>query len=220
MTDKNNSLLLTHYSRRCAWLQLWAVALPCYCFDPVGVGRNLDRTVTFGFASFEIVLLYGNEYLVCAERHGTILVMPFTIHAAWIRVDEPGSTSQLFLWAEDPDVVAKASPAFATMAPEADRSANFRHSNGRSTSSRSATGRLRGPKVPSHPAQVSIGQLRALLTGDPIHVEVNQLQPANARVWLPSQGGMPLTRRSVFQSNGSGRSGMVRVAEALRAPQQ
>jgi hypothetical protein len=159
-------------------------------------------------------MLYGNEYLVCAERHGTILVMPFTIHASWIRVDEPGSTSQLFLWAEDPDVVAKASPAFATMAPEAGRSANLRQSNGRSTSSRSATGRARGPKVPSHPAQVSIGQLRALLTSDPIHVQVNQLQPANARVWLPSQGGVPLTRRSVFQSNGSGRSGMVRVAEA------
>jgi SNF2 family DNA or RNA helicase len=44
-------------------------------------------------------------------------------------------------------------------------------------------------------------------------VAVKNLQPANASVWLPSHDGMPLTRRSVFQSNGSGRSGTVRVAE-------
>ena len=124
--------------------------------------------------------------------------MPFTIHAAWIRVDEPGSSSQLFLWAEDPDVVGKASPVPAIVATDVARSANARQ---------------RGPKIPSHPSQVSIGQLRALLTSDPIHVPVQTLQPANARVWLPSLDGLPLTRRSVFQSNGSGRSGTVHVAE-------
>src|SRR3954449_9879029 len=131
------------------------------------------------------------------ERRGTILVMPFTIHAAWIRVDEPGSTSQLFLWAEDPDVVTKAPPVQVTAATDGSRSANGRH---------------RGPKIPSHPSQVSIGQLRALLTSDPIHVAVQNLQPANATVWLPSLEGLPLTRRSVFQSNGSGHSGTVHVA--------
>ena len=136
--------------------------------------------------------------------------MPFTIHAAWIRVDEPGSTSQLFLWAEDPDVVARISPAFATTATEAARSPIPRSSIGNVNSN--INGRQRGPKIPSHPAQVSIGQLRALLTSAPIHVAVANLQPANARVWLPSLDGQPLTRRSVFQSNGSGRSGTVRVA--------
>jgi SNF2 family DNA or RNA helicase len=124
--------------------------------------------------------------------------MPFTIHAAWIRADEPGSTSQLFLWAEDPDVVIKNPVGFATASADV---------------ARGSIGRQRGPKIPSHPAQVSIGQLRALLTSEPVHVPVDQLQPANARVWLPSLNGMPLTRRSVFQSNGSGHSGMVRIAE-------
>ena len=168
-------------------------ALGCNC-------RPMPRVVCRRIGN---VSLYGNEYLVSITRHGTILVMPFTIHAAWIRVDEPGSTSQLFLWAEDPDVVSKASPAFATPAPEAARSANLRNPNGRQ----------RGPKIPSHPAQVSIGQLRAMLTSAPIHVAVANLQPANARVWLPSLDGQPLTRRSAFQTNGSGRSGTVRVAE-------
>jgi SNF2 family DNA or RNA helicase len=78
---------------------------------------------------------------------------------------------------------------------------------------RHANGRQRGPKIPSHPSQVSIGQLRALLTSAPIHLPVQNLHPANARVWLPSLEGVPLTRRSVFQSNGSGRSGTVSVAE-------
>jgi hypothetical protein len=55
--------------------------------------------------------------------------------------------------------------------------------------------------------------LRALLTSDPIRVAVPDLQPANATVWLPSLDGLPLTRRSVFQSNGSGRSGAVHVAQ-------
>jgi hypothetical protein len=129
--------------------------------------------------------------------------MPFTIHAAWIRADESGSTSQLFLWAEDPDVAIKAPPVLATAEIDAARSAT----------TRVTSSRQRGPKVPSHPSQVSIGQLRALLTSDPIRVAVPDLQPANARVWLPSLDGLPLTRRSVFQSNGSGRSGTVRVAE-------
>ncbi len=114
----------------------------------------------------------------------------------------------------------KASPVPAMAEIDSARSANASVTSGNVVNARAVNNRVansrpreRGPKVPSHPSQVSIGQLRALLTGEPIGVAVPDLQPANAVVWLPSLDGAPLTRRSVFQSNGSGRSGTVRVAE-------
>ena len=170
--------VFVHYSLRLDWVQLLAVASLLLRFRPY-------------------------KYLVWTKYRSTILVMPFIIHAAWIRVEEPGSGSQLFLWAEDPDAVGKAQTSFATATTGVDHNANARSTNVRQ----------RGPKVPSHPGQVSIGQLRALLTSESIQLAVPDLQPANAIVWLPSVDGLPLTRRSVFQTNGSGRGGMIAVAE-------
>lgn len=120
--------------------------------------------------------------------------MPLTIHAAWIRVDEAGGGPQLFLWAEDPDVAGKQSAPLLTAALTAAAGA------GRVPSSRT-----RGPKVPSHPVQSSIGHLRALLLGEQAHLTAGDLQPANAVVWLPTVEGQPLARRAVFQSNGRAR---------------
>jgi SNF2 family DNA or RNA helicase len=116
--------------------------------------------------------------------------MPLTIHAAWIRVEEPVSASQLFLWAEDPDIVGKLAVPPATAGAAA----------------RSANGRTTRKKIPSHPAQTSIGQLRAFLTAGALRLTTGDLQPANVTVWLPSQAGLPLARRSVFQAGGNGAS--------------
>lgn len=69
---------------------------------------------------------------------------------------------------------------------------------------RGNNGRQRQPKIPSHPAQVPIGQLRARLAEDFAPVIASALQPANATVWLPSLDGRPLARRGLFQATQSG----------------
>ena len=118
--------------------------------------------------------------------------MPLTLHAAWIRADDGRAGGQLFLWAEDPDALLKAQPVAA-----AARSA---HDTG---------GRHRPPKVPSHPGQAAIGQVRGVLTAEPLCIPVADLHPTSLTVWLPSQDGLPLARRSVFQAktNGAARAG-------------
>lgn len=111
--------------------------------------------------------------------------MPLTVHAAWIRLDSPAAGSQLFLWAEDPDL-SGARPPIPRAVP-APREGHSRH---------------RQPKVPSHPGQVSIGQLRAVLSQELAAAAPSDLQPANATVWLPSLGERPLARRGLFAHGG------------------
>lgn len=174
-----------------------------------------------------MVTLHVADNLVCVALRGTIFVMPLTIHAAWIRVDEAGSDGQLFLWAEDPDLVGRVlQPAFASStdsstsastvgahgasfgasAAAARTTAGASVSSGEARSGRANGGRQRLPKVPSHPGQISLGQLRALLTSPPIGLTLGDLQLVNATVWLPSRQGAPLARRSIFQSS-TGRNG-------------
>ncbi len=109
--------------------------------------------------------------------------MPLTVHAAWIHSDTSNAGHQLFLWAEDPDVSGRLQPALSG-APAA----------------RGGNGRHRQPKVPSHPGQVSIGQLRAVLSQELGAISPSDLQPANATVWLPSQDNLPLARRGLFST--------------------
>lgn len=115
--------------------------------------------------------------------------MPLTIHAAWILVDDAGSGYRLFLWAEDPETMGKAhSPSLPT-----------------EPAARGLADRKRPPKAPSHPGQLPIGPLRALLADEPFRLTAT-LQPASATVWLPTQDGLPLSRRGLFSSNGEGRT--------------
>jgi len=84
---------------------------------------------------------------------------------------------------------------------------------------KAANGRQRTPKVPSHPSQAAIGNLRSALTAEFTSIEPSAAQPATAVVWLPSQDGQPLSRRNVFRSAVSGNGGHGRVdAPAAASP--
>jgi len=106
--------------------------------------------------------------------------MPSTLHAAWLRFDEPFSDGRLFFWAEtlDAQLANRLEPA-----------------------SLSAASRQRLPKTPSHPGQLPINQLRTLLTEEVAGLPMVDTQPATTNVWLPSRDGNPLARRSVVQTS-------------------
>ena len=107
--------------------------------------------------------------------------MPLTLHASWLQHDGPFADGNLFFWAEtlefqaDPRLVA-------------------------ATTGASGAQRQRGPKTPSHPGQLPINQLRILLADQALRLPVQDMEPANATVWLPSVNGMPMARRSVVQT--------------------
>ena len=116
--------------------------------------------------------------------------MPLTLHAAWLRVDTPFSNGRLFFWAENTDVSTAAGanggpngdaadPATLSIEPE-------------------VGGRIRAEKVPSHPSQASVGQVRALLLDSSATLQSDSLQLATVVVWLPSRHGMPTTRRGLL----------------------
>ena len=150
--------------------------------------------------------------------------MPFVIHAAWLRAGERAAppnlraetptnaaaplpdAGRLFFWGENTDAAAQ---AVAQPAASSERTA-------------------RAAKVPSHPTQMSIGQLRRLLTthfpqlAAPDNTSYNapnetatpngstaqqhQVDPAElalttATVWLPTQDGQPLRRRGRLQQS-------------------
>ena len=99
--------------------------------------------------------------------------MPFTIRATWLPEKRIVPEGRLFIWAEHP-------------APE---SSNGTPGNGRD----------RSPRVPSHPAQVPVGQLRHLVGQLMPSLQDLGAHPGNATVWLPTQAHTPLTRRGVLQ---------------------
>ncbi len=145
--------------------------------------------------------------------------MPFVIHAAWLRSDERAAppnlrtgtpanaapplpdAGRLFFWGENTDAPLQAAEQPVALSERAARAA----------------------KVPSHPAQMSIGQLRRLLTTHfpqltaPEEAETetatpsgsatqHQVDPAElalttATVWLPTQDGQPLHRRGRLQQS-------------------
>ena len=111
--------------------------------------------------------------------------MPLILHAAWLRSVESDSGYRLFLWAEDLDRSLR--PENTIVAPQPRRNGERKAANGRQ----------RAPKIPSHPHQASIGHLRSVLAAEFTTVDPPNMQPSNATVWLPSQDGMPLSRRNV-----------------------
>lgn len=125
--------------------------------------------------------------------------MPLTLHAAWLRFDQPFPDGNLFFWAENADFAVLDSAQAVT-------------ANGGSTALREAANgapkgnsRQRVLKIPSHPSQVAVGQLRSLLLEEFPALITTEIRPINAEVWLPTQAGVPLARRS-FSQSGSGTS--------------
>lgn len=107
--------------------------------------------------------------------------MALTLHACWLHEDGPFADGNLFFWAE-------------TLEFQVDPRSTV------TTASTSGAQRQRGPKTPSHPGQLPINQLRILLAEQALRLPVQEMQPANATVWLPSASGMPMARRSVVQT--------------------
>ena len=114
-------------------------------------------------------------------------------------MDDAGAGYHLFLWAEDPETMGKAQPSVVATDPAPARG-----------------DRKRPPKPPSHPGQLPIGSLRALLAAEPFRL-TGAFQPANTTVWLPTLDGLPLTRRGLFSSNGEGARNRVSTARSLTA---
>ena len=122
--------------------------------------------------------------------------MPLTLHAAWLRSDQPFPSGNLFFWAEHADV---SSPKATDIANATHTNANSGSTNARSPN-HGTNNRQRTPKIPSHPNQIAVGQLRSTLLEEFPALAATQLSLANAEIWLPSRHGLPLTRRSLSQS--------------------
>ncbi len=131
-----------------------------------------------------------------AHERGTILFMPLTLHAAWLRSDQPFPSGNLFFWAEHADVSVPKATDIANV--------SVTNTNGGSTNARSTNhgtnNRQRTPKIPSHPNQIAVGQLRSTLLEEFPALAATQLSLTNAEIWLPSRNGLPLTRRNLSQS--------------------
>ncbi len=136
--------------------------------------------------------------------HDTILFMPIILHGAWLRSLDTTQDHSFFLWAEDLEQSLRwdNTTSNTPTEPRPHRAAS-RQSNG--------AGRQRLPKVPSHPHQASISQLREALTTEFAAIDSSATKPMNATVWLPSQAGAPMSRRNVSRvlvtgvNNGSDR---------------
>lgn len=106
--------------------------------------------------------------------------MPLTLHATWLHKNEPFFDGNLFFWAESLEFQQRAS-RLEVPAP-----------------GNAATGRQRQHKIPSHPGQLPINQLRTLIAEDLPRLPVQSMQPSNVTVWLPSHYSAPLARRGVL----------------------
>ncbi|MCB0063681.1 MAG: DEAD/DEAH box helicase [Caldilineaceae bacterium] len=103
--------------------------------------------------------------------------MPFVLHAAWIRSDEPVPNGQLFFWADDSSRPLPTDTPAGLVQPAASRS-----SEGRPVDSR-----VRSTKAPSHPSQISVGQLRAQLLATFPTLNSQELELYRSTIWLPEQ---------------------------------
>jgi SNF2 family DNA or RNA helicase len=142
--------------------------------------------------------------------------MPLTIHAAWLPAETKVPDGQLFIWAETEQ------PDTANGSTDGEREPHTNgHTNGHdSVATRRAEGSGRRPaKVPSHPAQMPVGQLRQLLRELVTADEGLDGQLINATAWLPSQFGQPQPRRGSFQRGVTALSG-AETAPVRLAPWQ
>ncbi len=145
-----------------------------------------------GVARFKNKRVYKCHPKNLATRHGsgTILFMPFVLHAAWLRVEGSFSDGQLFFWADDSSGTLLAETLSAVVPAAA----------GRPTSARQIDARSRSAKVLSHPSQISVGQLRAHLRAAFPFLDSKALQLQNSTVWLPSQADSPIIQQRQLYS--------------------
>jgi SNF2 family DNA or RNA helicase len=142
--------------------------------------------------------------------------MPLTIHAAWLPAETKIPDGQLFIWAE----TEQSDVANGTRNGEREPSTNGHTNGSESIAARRAEANGRRPaKVPSHPAQMPVGQLRQLIrelvgVGDGADGQLD-----NATAWLPSQLGQPQPRRGSFQRGVTALSG-AETAPVRLAPWQ
>jgi len=117
-------------------------------------------------------------------------LMPSILHAAWLPSQQPISNGELFLWARHLDFAAH---------PQL---------NNHGTSVGIAEERQR---IPSHPHQTQLSQLRRQLADQFPSIAIDRMRPVNATAWFPTSNGAPESRRSVFQQlsaqNGAGQNG-------------
>lgn len=112
--------------------------------------------------------------------------MPFVLHGAWLRVEGPFSEGSFFLWAED------STRQEALELPEAISSPT---GEGR----RQQDARPRISKPPSHPAQMSAGELRLQLLEIFPQLTAQTLKLSSTTVWLPTAQGVPLSHGQILQ---------------------
>ena len=107
--------------------------------------------------------------------------MPLTLHAAWLCGSESFLDGNLFFWAESLDPTQA---LFSYGVPP-----------------EQGTARQRAAKIPSHPGQLAISQLRTLLAEELPGLPLPSMAPATATIWLPSHSDAPLMRRGVLHAD-------------------
>ncbi len=134
---------------------------------------------------------YGTKIWPLQTGRGTILFMPLTLHAAWLRVDTPFSDGRLFFWAENTDT--------STADPVAGSNGNGGDRFGRRISETVSPTVAFVPKRFLHirfrPQWAKFAH--SLVDSSPT-LQSDSLQLATATIWLPSHSGMPMARRSVL----------------------
>ncbi len=171
------------------------------------------NSTTFTLLPFAFCTLpFALFYFVLTPSQATILFMPLTIHAAWLRKNQPFPSGQLFIWAEDtiPDLSIGTTTNGAASNGDADPTALGSPEPG--------NGRARSAKIPSHPVQVPIGALRTLLAELLPDLAVKLGTPASTTVWLPSQDSGPLARQGHFQRRNGQREWVGKRTDRQRGP--
>ena len=120
--------------------------------------------------------------------------MPLTLHAAWLRHDEPFADGKLFFWAETLDFQPGGHLELSAVAA------------GGALRNDSPGSRQRSHKTPSHPNQLPVNQLRTVVREEVNRLPLEEMQPATTTVWLPSRNGMPLARRGLVLTSPGARS--------------
>lgn len=105
-------------------------------------------------------------------------LMPSILHAAWLPLQETLSGGELFLWCRNLDYAVQ--PQSTVDTP-------------------TAVGNDERQRVPSHPQQMPLGQLRQQLLHQFPGLSIDKMRPTSATAWFPTSNGIPESRRTVFQ---------------------
>ena len=127
--------------------------------------------------------------------------MPFTLHATWLRTNAPFPDGHFFFWAENADTASAG--GLGTNGLNGNTASHTTELSNGSAEPNGRNGRARSVKIPSHPFQSSVGQLRALLLDFARSLTADALELATTTAWLPTVDGLPLARRGLLQQTGA-----------------